>query len=80
MCMGKRVRICKGVFEGTEGVVTEMRHRCRVIILLSATQQNFSLEVDQAEIELLDEGDLSLSLTQGYLPTGDVYGPQRAAL
>jgi transcription antitermination factor NusG len=51
--MGTRVRVRDGVFGGIEGMVTELRHRCHVIIALSAANQCFSLEVDQNELEIL---------------------------
>lgn len=51
--VGTRVRICAGVFEGVEGIVTEFRHQCSVIIALCAVRQYFSLEVELGEIEVL---------------------------
>jgi hypothetical protein len=42
-----------GVFEGVEGIVTEFRHQCRVIITLSAVKQCFSVEVDLGDIDVL---------------------------
>ena len=37
----------------SEGIVTELRRECKVIISLAATKQCFSLEVDLDEIEIL---------------------------
>ncbi len=51
--VGTRVRVRYGVFEGAEGVVTELRQRCRVVIGLSAIRQSFSLEVEREDIEIL---------------------------
>jgi transcription antitermination factor NusG len=51
--VGTRVRVRDGVFAGVEGVVTEFRHRCRVIITLSGVRQCFSLEVEQNGLEVL---------------------------
>lgn len=51
--VGEVVRVKSGVFEGTEGIVTELRHQCKVIIALAATKQCFSLEVDVNDIEVL---------------------------
>ena len=51
--IGTQVRVCNGVFEGTQGVVTELRQRCRVVIALAAIRQSFSLEVDWEDIEVL---------------------------
>lgn len=51
--VGTPVRVRGGVFEGVEGVVTEFRHQCRVIIALSAVQQSFSLELRLEDIQVL---------------------------
>ena len=51
--VGEVVRVHRGVFAGVEGIVTELRHECKVIISLAATKQCFSLEVDLDEIEIL---------------------------
>jgi transcription antitermination factor NusG len=51
--VGTRVRVRGGVFAGTEGVVTEFRHQCRVIISLAAVRQCFSLEVELSDLEVL---------------------------
>jgi len=51
--VGTRVRVRDGVFAGAEGIVTEFRRQCRVIIMLSATRECFSLEVELDELEVL---------------------------
>ena len=51
--VGTAVRVRSGVFEGVEGIVTEFRHQCRVILTLSAVKQCFSVEVELADIEVL---------------------------
>jgi transcription antitermination factor NusG len=51
--VGEVVRVLRGVFEGVEGIVTEFRHQCKVVIALAATRQCFSLEVDLDDIEVL---------------------------
>ena len=48
-----RVRVSDGVFAGVEGVVTELRKQCKVIITLAAVRQCFSLEVGIDELEVL---------------------------
>jgi transcription antitermination factor NusG len=53
--VGTRVRVRDGVFAGAEGVVTEFRHQCRVIITLSAVRQCFSLEVALDDLEVLNK-------------------------
>ncbi len=50
--IGTRVRIHNGLFDGVEGIVTEFRSQCRVIIALSAIQQCFSLEVGLSDLEV----------------------------
>lgn len=52
LTVGTRVRVRSGVFDGVEGVVTELRQRCRVVIEMSAVRQSFSLEVDREDIEI----------------------------
>jgi transcription antitermination factor NusG len=51
--VGELVRVHRGVFAGVEGIVTELRHQCKVIIALAATRQCFSLEMDLDDIEVL---------------------------
>ncbi len=53
--LGMRVKVRDGVFEGIEGMVTELRHQCKVIIALEAVRQYFSLEVDMSDLVVLDE-------------------------
>ncbi len=68
--VGTRVRVRHGVFEGVEGVVTDFRQQCKVIITLAAVQQSFSLEVDLEDIELAKTmpaaGNLSLATCGAY--------------
>lgn len=51
--VGTPVRARDGIFAGAEGMVTELRHQCRVIITLSATHQCFSREVERDDLEVL---------------------------
>lgn len=51
VAVGSPVRVLRGVFAGADGVVTEFRQRCKVVMALAATGQGFSLEVDLADIE-----------------------------
>ena len=44
--VGTRVQVRTGVFAGVEGVVTDFRHQCQVIITLSAVRQCFSLVIN----------------------------------
>ena len=49
--VGTRVRVRGGVFDGVNGVVTELRRQCSVIIELAAIRQCFSLEVGIDQVE-----------------------------
>lgn len=53
LSVGAKVRIRAGIFEGVEGVVTEFRKQCKVIIALAAARLCFSLEVELGDIEVL---------------------------
>jgi transcription antitermination factor NusG len=53
VAVGERVRVRSGIFVGVEGIVTEFRQQCKVIITLAAVRQYFSLEVSQEDIEIL---------------------------
>jgi len=53
--VGTRIRVLNGVFAGTEGLVTELRSNCKVIILMSAVNQCYSLETDIRNVEILDK-------------------------
>jgi transcription antitermination factor NusG len=68
VAVGARVRIRTGLFEGVEGVVTEFRQQCKVILALTAVRQCFSLEVDLGEIEVLKKAAVRIvaGATYGY--------------
>lgn len=51
--VGTRVRIRRGIFQGVEGIVTEFRQQCKVVIALAALRQSFSTVVDITDIEAL---------------------------
>ena len=51
--IGKHVRVRGGIFDGVNGVITELRRECKVIIALSGAPQYFSLEIGIEQIELL---------------------------
>ena len=55
--VGTRVKVRSGVFAGADGIVTEFRHQCKVIITLAAVRQSFSLEVELSNIEVLKASD-----------------------
>ena len=44
-----------GIFADVEGVVTELRKQCRVIITLAAVRQCFSLETGADELIILNK-------------------------
>jgi transcriptional antiterminator NusG len=53
--LGMHVRILCGVFAGQEGLVAELRNRCRVVLTISEASQYFSLETSLANIKVLDQ-------------------------
>lgn len=53
--VGTRVQVRGGAFAGVEGVVTELRRQCRVIITLSAVRQSFSLEVGIDDLSIMSK-------------------------
>jgi transcription antitermination factor NusG len=63
MSVGAKVRIRVGIFEGVEGVVTEFRQQCKVVLALAAVRQCFSLEVDLADVEVLKEPVVSVDFS-----------------
>jgi transcription antitermination factor NusG len=50
---GTRVRVGRGIFKGTEGIVTKFCKQCRVVMTLQATGQRFTLEMGMDDIEVL---------------------------
>jgi transcription antitermination factor NusG len=54
LSVGMRVRVTHGVFAGAEGIVSELRRNCKVVMALSSVGQCFSLEATAEEIEVLD--------------------------
>lgn len=57
--VGSRVRVIRGPFQGVEGIVTDLRKTCKVVLSLSATRQCFSLEVDLTDIDVLERRDIT---------------------
>jgi len=55
IAVGTRVRVRDGVFAGVEGVVTELRKQCKVIITLAAVRQCFSLEIEIDDLIILSK-------------------------
>ena len=70
MSVGTRVRVIGGVFAGTEGMVTELRSNCKVIIAMAAVKQSYSLETEIRNLEILGKKIVSREsermLTSGY--------------
>jgi len=64
--VGTSVRVRNGVFAGAEGLVTELRQQCRVVISLAAVNQCFSLEIELGEIEVLKKPVLSQGLKPAF--------------
>lgn len=55
VAVGTRVRVRSGIFQSVEGVVTDFRQQCKVVIALAAVRQYFSLELDLNEVEILKQ-------------------------
>jgi transcription antitermination factor NusG len=53
VALASPVRVLRGVFEGAEGLVTDFRQPCKVVMVLCATSQSFSLELNLDDIEVL---------------------------
>ena len=58
VAVGTKVRIRKGVFEGVEGVVSELRQQCKVVITLAAVRQCFSLESEIDDLQILSKPEM----------------------
>jgi transcription antitermination factor NusG len=54
LSVGTRVRVRSGVFEGVEGLVSELRERSIVIFAQEAVRQSFSIELDKHNLEILN--------------------------
>jgi transcription antitermination factor NusG len=72
--VGTKVKIRQGLFMGFEGVVTEFRQQCKVVIALAAVRQCFSLELDALDVEVLKKP----VVTVGPTPTYGTWSPQLA--
>lgn len=70
---GTRVRVRNGVFEGSEGLVTELRGQCKVILTLRAINQCFSLCVESSDLEVVNEK----AAQTGYLPAHTLLATHR---
>jgi len=53
VAVGTRVRVREGCFAGAEGIVTKFCKQCKVVMMLTAIEQRFSVEVNQDELEIL---------------------------
>ncbi len=51
--VGTRVRVRQGIFQDVEGMVTELRGKCNVVLALSNVERFFSLQVELDDIEVL---------------------------
>lgn len=51
---GQQVRICAGAFAGMTGIVTRKKSAFRVVLALKQIHQSVAVEVDEADVELLN--------------------------
>ena len=49
--LGQKVYIKSGPLKGMEGILTEIRNRCRFVVSLDLIRQSFAVEVDRDQIE-----------------------------
>jgi transcription antitermination factor NusG len=55
VAVGSLVKVCRGFFEGAQGIVAKFCEQCKVVMTLQTTGQRFSLEVDLASVEVLNQ-------------------------
>lgn len=48
---GRRVRICRGVLDGIEGIFVRRRGQSRVVLSVSLIQRSVAIEVEEADVE-----------------------------
>jgi transcription antitermination factor NusG len=48
--VGRRVRVARGPFAGTEGILVRRRDGCRVVVSIDLLMRSVALEVDEADI------------------------------
>ena len=56
---GTPVRVTSGIFAGVDGVITELRRHCRVVIAVSAIGRCYSLEIRLEDLEVLSSPPMS---------------------
>lgn len=62
VAVGTRVRVRHGIFQDVEGLVTELRGKCNVVLTLANVDRFFSLQVELDDIEVLKQtGDKQYS-------------------
>jgi transcription antitermination factor NusG len=51
--VGQQVRITDGPLRGSEGILLRNKSKCRVVILVTAIAQAFSVEIDERKLEAI---------------------------
>jgi transcription termination/antitermination protein NusG len=54
LCAGRRVRVRSGPLEGLEGIIRRSKDKCRVIFSLDLIKRSVAVEVDEADVELVN--------------------------
>lgn len=75
--VGTRVRVCRGIFQDLEGVVTSLRHNCNVVLSLSSAAHYFSLQVDLTDIEVVRNARTEVSIPPGIPQLGQATASAR---
>ena len=53
LCVGRRVRVRSGPMQGLEGIIRRSKDKCRVVFSLDLIMRSVSVEVDEADVELV---------------------------
>jgi transcription antitermination factor NusG len=59
--LGQRVRICEGPLSGLEGILSQERSRCRVVVNVDLLQSAAAVEIDLHAVRPLDRSAALLS-------------------
>ncbi len=54
LCVGRRVRVRCGPLQGLEGIIRRSKDKCRVIFSLDLLKRSVAVEVDEADVELVN--------------------------
>lgn len=55
LCVGRRVRVCSGPLQGTEGIIVRRKDHCRLVFSLDLLMRSVAVEVDESDVEPLPQ-------------------------